>query len=182
MLPTLLCACLTLGASPLDSAHSGATFSRVFGARIGSDSPKVLTRRFGKGTEVVRHFWEPSRKTYIRDDGWNWWRWQEGNADVQCYWEPAYPVSKRKITTITICEKFGTGLWPSDFMKPSSKDLGWLAGIKIGMDKGACIARFERLFVPQMLEFGRSIWRSGGAELAVSFENGRLSEINVYAK
>lgn len=154
-------------------------FEHVFGAQVGKSSPIALTAKFGKGTEVVRHIPEQRNpdRTFVRDDGWNWWYWPEANANVQCYWGPAYPISRRRIVRITICEAFKTD--NAARIDPPAKTAGWLYGIRIGMPKSEALNRFHALFgAPGAVGYEHR-WGSADSTLSVRFEFEKLSEIVV---
>lgn len=156
-----------------------ADFERVLGATIGSDSPAVLEAVFGSRSRVVRHYWSEQEKCYVRDDGWNWWSWPEANAFVQIYWTPAYPASKRRIETITICMPFGKA--PPPKIAPSPSRLGWLTGIRLGMVEETCLRILRHRFGAPKKQFGQWVWNSNRATLTVACDKGRLIELDVTA-
>ncbi|MEQ1933635.1 MAG: hypothetical protein ABL962_07125 [Fimbriimonadaceae bacterium] len=152
-----------------------ANFGIVFGAEVGKSSPGSLVRVLGKGVGEVRHF--KLKGEIVRDDGWDWWDWRAGNANVQSYWSPAFPISKRRIERITICERFGKG--PS--IAPSTKLSGWLAGLKIGMPKEQCLDKMVALFGSPHREFGQYVWASKTHYMYVSCDP-LLSEIVIISR
>jgi hypothetical protein len=170
----LLALCLTaLIQGPFDPG----AFDTVFGARIGVDRPRVLESRFGSESRVTRHYWSEKWKRYIRDDGWNWWSWPTAKADVQMGWEPAYPVSKRRIVSFWMTESTSHGEAAS--ISPSTKLAGWLNGIDIGMSRERCLALLRSRFGPSKTEFSEFVWLSKRAKLSVYFDKGELKELTV---
>jgi len=145
-------------------------FATVFGAHLGNASPSRIERRFGAGLQTVR-------KADPFDDGWDWWTWPAAHGDVQIYWEPAYPASRRRITSFWLTSSMGRVKPGLRFIAPSRKLSGWLAGIRIGMPERECVRKLEALFGVPSRPFGEYAWTSVRFELDVDVHKGRLIEL-----
>ncbi len=153
------------------------TIGQVFGVDLSKASPDQLVRALGPSVRQVRHYWSEREMIHVRDDGWDWWRWDEANADVQAYWGPAYPMESRRIRTIVLCKQFAKGKTKS--IKPSGKGAHWLKGFKIGMPQSSCVERFTKLFGKPTMEFGQFVWSDAKCKLELSVEKGRVTELTI---
>jgi len=146
------------------------SLTHVFGIEVGRSNPSVLVKKYGEGAQEIRDF--PSR-----NDGWNYWKWSQGKADVQAYWSPASPDSKRVIVRIRILEPFKSKSHPNEDHLPVQK--GWLGSIRIGMRSAELAGLLAVPFGKPKLQFGQAIWTSKTGSLAASFEKDKLYEISI---
>jgi hypothetical protein len=156
------------------------TIEHVFGVNLSSATPEQLVRILGPSGREVRHYWNEHAQFYTRDDGWDWWHWDDANADIQAYWSPAYPAKKRRIVWIVLCEQFGKGKIKT--IHPSGKVAGWLKGFKIGMSQASCVDRFTTLFGKPTKEFEQFVWSDAMCKLELCVEKGKVAELTIEVK